>query len=139
MKTSALLCGIVLLSALLLAANAVPDPVSSLRNRRVLSHNDNYDSSCLGKFKTSQSKCRRDHKCCDHSDSSYDSYKCTRKIDSCEAKAYKKFKTCKYGDAKPSSSSSNSCYDWCKYVKKQCKDDDDDDCDYKYKRCKNDC
>ncbi|CAI5469685.1 unnamed protein product [Closterium sp. Yama58-4] len=116
MRTSALLCGLVLLSALLLAANAVPDGVSPLGSRRALSHSNddsNYDSSCLGKFKTSQAKCRRNHKCCDFNDSSYDSYQCTRKIDSCEAKAYKKFKACKYGDAKPSSS--NSCYDWCKY------------------------
>ncbi|CAI5481259.1 unnamed protein product [Closterium sp. Yama58-4] len=133
MKTSALLCGLVLLSVLLLAVDATSgERVPSLGNRRVLSDDD---SSCLGKFKKSQSNCRRDHKCCDHSDSSYDSYECTRKIDRCEAKAYKKFKTCKYGDKKPSS----SCNDWCKYVKKQCRDDHDDECDYKYKRCKNDC
>ncbi|GJP55854.1 hypothetical protein CLOM_g14877 [Closterium sp. NIES-68] len=146
MRTSALLVALVLLSALLLAANAVPERASALeKSRRILSHNgdddrrssssSNSDSSCLKKFKTSQYKCNRDHKCCD---SERDG--CTRRK-SCAAKAYQKYKTCVYGDSSSSKSDSSwDCNDWCKYIKKQCKSDDEDNCDRKYKNCHdNDC
>ncbi|GJP55853.1 hypothetical protein CLOM_g14876 [Closterium sp. NIES-68] len=120
MRTSVLLSALVLLAALLVAA----DRVSAIENsRRALG-----DDSCLEKFKESAKKCKRDH---DPSD----------KIDRCRAKAYKRFKVCKYGAKKPPTPPpSLACKDLCMMIYMQCKDENRGNCGWKYNNClTNDC
>ncbi|GJP55857.1 hypothetical protein CLOM_g14880 [Closterium sp. NIES-68] len=149
MRTLPLLSGLILLSALLLAASAEADVApdggaQALVSRRFLTddhHHDHDDDhkddhkdepSCIEKYKTQYAKCdKSEKKCDDHAEDDDEREECEKKSKTCEMKAYRSFKACKYGDW--------GCKDWCKYYKKQCYAKNRSSCDEKYEDCKDDC
>ncbi|CAI5954672.1 unnamed protein product [Closterium sp. NIES-64] len=136
MKTSALLCGLVLLSVLLLAVDAIPaELLPALESDRRILHDDDDDDdepSCLDKYKKRYAQCEKNEKKCeDKAEDEDDEKVCEKKSKTCEAKAYRSYKSCKYGKW--------GCKDWCKYYKRKCYSKKKSNCEEKYEDCKEDC
>ncbi|CAI5932787.1 unnamed protein product [Closterium sp. NIES-64] len=152
MRTFAFLSGLVLLSALLLAvtsapvaeANAVSAPdtapavaelLPALESDRRILHDDDDDDdepSCLDKYKKRYAQCEKNEKKCeDKAEDEDDEKVCEKKSKTCEAKAYRSYKSCKYGKW--------GCKDWCKYYKRKCYSKKKSNCEEKYEDCKEDC
>ncbi|GJP55855.1 hypothetical protein CLOM_g14878 [Closterium sp. NIES-68] len=139
MRTFAIFSGLVLLSALLLATSAAPataeattDRLPALASdRRILSDDDD-EPSCIEKYKKRYVQCEKNEdKCEEIAEDDDDKKICEKKSKTCEMKAYRSYKACKYGKW--------GCKDWCKYYKKQCYAKNKSKCDEKYEDCKEDC
>ncbi|CAI5936905.1 unnamed protein product [Closterium sp. NIES-65] len=127
MRTSVLLSALVLLAAVFVDANAVPEDVSTIIEEveRVLKE-ETPGPSCMEEFKKSRKECVRDHMCATD--------ECKEKTDRCIAKAYKRFKICKFPPKKPAPQPP-SCKKLCKMLYNNCKKENKGSCGMKYNNC----
>ncbi|CAI5481260.1 unnamed protein product [Closterium sp. Yama58-4] len=128
MRTSVLLGALVLLAALFVAANAVPEDVSAVEDSRRVLKEETPKMSCMEEFKKSRKECVRDHMC--------STDECMTKTDRCIAKAYKRFKICKFPPKKQESPPPPPpCKKLCKMLYEACKKDNKGSCGMKYNNC----